>query len=320
MKKLIISMFCVLLASSANTQTAITTAPLGDALNKLVPAGWELYVRSEIPEKRIVGWKASPDWQVALAQIADNHNLDIRINSVQKKVFVDPKLPVGGVAVPPLFSRFMEPMPTPVEGSNPIGMSLPIRVSQKPSTGPRFTADMVKEAVPGIPRFANSQVGAPSTPVVVAQPLQSNVQPQLNMQVPGLTASGPVGSGSGLSAASEVSGLKATPLTDAIPVVPIFQVALPVAPVVKLDTSMTIIPMPVKAVFEQVVRKHGYTPDWQIDDKAEPYRTSHNVKVPGESLEADLVQLQKAFGAGRDSPFMLDVAKGNRVVIITERK
>jgi len=275
-------MFCVLLSASAHTQTTMTTAPLGDALNKLVPTGWELFVRNDIPEKRIVGWKASPDWQIALAQIADNHNLDIRVNALQKKVFVDPKPPVGGLAAimfanPPTKS---EPAaPAPAESSKTVAPTSPVESSSKASTGRRFTVDMVNE------------VGPDGFPDLTPQPATIS---------PALATLG--SAGAGLNPSSPPVASEVAP------------------PVVKLDTSMTIVPMRVREVFEQVVRRHGYAPDWQIDDKAEPYRTSHNVKVPGDSLEGDLVQLQKAFGAGRDSPFLLDIAKGNRVVLITERK
>ena len=124
MKKLLVLIFAVLLTSSAHTQTTMTTATLADALNKLVPVGWELFVRNEVFEKRIVGWKSTPDWQDALAQIAANHNLDIRVNSTLKKVFVDPKSPVEGLGV----------AQTNVEIVEPVKVALPVAVLASPVT------------------------------------------------------------------------------------------------------------------------------------------------------------------------------------------
>lgn len=260
MKKLIIAMFLGLLASTAHTQIVTTTAPLKDALNKLVPAGWELFVRNEIPENRIVSWRPTADWRDALGQIAENHNLDIRLNANQKKIFVDPKPSVGGMAAPPL-PKALPDVPTAQPNSR----------LENPKSNPRFTPDLVAEVKLATP----------------AMPVSLPVQPQANP-------------------------------SQLIAVIP--EPVAPIVPVVKVDTRMVLFPMSVKDVFEQVVRKHGYIPDWQINDKDEPYRISHEITVLGETLEADLTVLQKSFGAGRESPFLLDVARGNKVVIITERK
>lgn len=374
MRKLILTVFCAVLAPSVHAQ--ITTAPLSDALNKLVPIGWELYVRNEIPERRLVGWKASPDWRIALKQIAENHNLDIRFNAAKRQVFVDPlpgitgdPMPTSGVPAYP--SQVRPAMPVNQNSMPPTGNStgssqfkptdqampsvgMPpgydaaaaaraMQLSASPPTGQPQVQAAVVPIRPSSPANTNPPVGSSIagyrfTPSMVRESdasgaivLQGGL-PLPALAVPGLTSPGSTMGSPGLNP-------NIPPITVAVPVLtPPTSVILSVGPSVsavgipmpivipppnfelKLDASFTLNPMPIKDVFDLVVRKHGFTPDWQVGDKEEPYWTRHIIKVAGNSLKADLTQIQQALGAGRESPFLIEIANDNKVVIITERK